>query len=176
MLVNVGSGGGGAAAAPAAGGAAAGGAAAGGDAPAAAEEEKKEEGTFKTQKPAIYGKLRSLIHPLQRRKSPTRIWASVSSIKRTAKVPSNFHHHLLPQLFYQRLPIEPRSTVLFQYAGIESARANSNTWHSRMVESGINHISRTTVRDERWPAKTHTDLFEPVTAILRWLIVYPQCQ
>ena len=81
LLVNVGSGGG--AAAPAAGGAAAAGGAT--DAPAAKEEEKEEGMVAQLPVPSM---------PLtteQRRKSPTTIWASVSSTKR--------HHPTLSTFF-----------------------------------------------------------------------------
>jgi hypothetical protein len=82
MLLNVGSGGGAAAAgAPAAGGAAAGG--------AAPEEEKKEEakeeGEFRTEIMRSVRKKNSELTSvcvIQRRKSRTRTWASVSSTKR----------------------------------------------------------------------------------------------
>lgn len=76
MLTNVGSGGGAAAAAPAAGGAAAGGAAEA----AAPAEEAKEEGTFQLFR---FGFSR-LTTILQKRKSPTRTWDSVSSTKRAS--------------------------------------------------------------------------------------------
>ncbi|KAJ9607512.1 hypothetical protein H2200_007590 [Cladophialophora chaetospira] len=80
LLLNVGSGGGAAAAAPAAGGAASGGGAAAAE---ETKEEEKEEGTFATKILGTPHKGRdtnSLY--LQRRKSPTRIWVSVSSTKR----------------------------------------------------------------------------------------------
>lgn len=111
MLVNVGSGGG--AAAPAAGGAAA---AAGGD--AAPAEEAKEEGTSHllretTNLPMISSQ--HSIHPsltpshiaiedkpdlltsIQRRRSPTRIWVSVSSTKGIVTWPvfSSIFFHVL---------------------------------------------------------------------------------
>ena len=70
MLLNVGSGGG---AAPAAGGAAAGGAA---DAGAAPAEEEKEEGRCR----ALHTRKQRLTI-LQRRRSQTTTWASVSSTK-----------------------------------------------------------------------------------------------
>ena len=76
--MNVGSGGG--AAAPAAGGAS-------GEAAAAPEEEKKEEGMLIPETPILshppaWCLLQLLTHrPLQLRRSPTRTWASVSSIK-----------------------------------------------------------------------------------------------
>lgn len=82
--MNVGSGGGAAAAAPAAGGAAAGGAA-----DAAPAEEAKEEGAYSLSKfaNAGIGCVRKEITVtnvfLQRRKSPTRTWVSVSSTKRS---------------------------------------------------------------------------------------------
>lgn len=111
MLVNVGSGGG--AAAPAAGGAAA---AAGGD--AAPAEEAKEEGTshalrkntnlhmifsehpvpplLTSSHPAIENKT-GLLTTLQRRRSPTRIWVSVSSTKGIVTWPvfSSIFFHVL---------------------------------------------------------------------------------
>ena len=80
MLLNVGSGGGAAAAAPAAGGA--GGAA--GEAPAEEKKEEKEEGT--SQKSLIFHSLMTI--SLQRRKSRTRTWASVSSTRQA--IPFHF--------------------------------------------------------------------------------------
>ena len=77
MLLNVGSGGGAAAAAPT-GGAAAGGATA--DAPAEKEEEK-EEGTSYGVVTATHGLVSILTDCIQRRKSPTRTWDSVCSIR-----------------------------------------------------------------------------------------------
>jgi hypothetical protein len=77
LLLNVGSGGGAAAAAPG-GGAAAGGA--GGAAEETKEEEKKEEG--------MLGQLCAMSITdqfVQRRRSRTRTWASVSSIKSTSR-------------------------------------------------------------------------------------------
>lgn len=82
LLMNVGSGGG-AAAAPAAGGAAAGGAAAAEEAP---KEEEKEEGEFISPPRSDCGEvtvgawLTQIC--VQRRRSQTKTWASVSSIKR----------------------------------------------------------------------------------------------
>jgi len=82
MLLNVGSGGGGAAAAAPSGGAATSGGA--GDAPAAKEEEKKEEGKIAG---IISASWIIFTHSLQRRKSQTRIWASVCLIKRLHTIP-----------------------------------------------------------------------------------------
>ena len=77
MLTNTG--GGGAAAAAPAGGAAAGGAAAA----EAAPEEAKEEGTLRhSQTPPTATRYRIADTQVQRRRSRTRIWASVSSTKR----------------------------------------------------------------------------------------------
>ena len=79
MLLNVGSGGGAAAAAPTGG--ASGGAAAA-DAPVEKEEEKKEEGRTILILAAIVLGREILTNLPQRRKSPTRTWASVFSTKR----------------------------------------------------------------------------------------------
>ena len=87
MLLNVGSGGGAAAAAPSGGAAASGGAA---DAPAAKEEEKKEEGEIACVVSIYTVCWKSLTYFLQRRKSQTRIWASVCSIKRLHTIPFPF--------------------------------------------------------------------------------------
>ncbi|KAL3463187.1 hypothetical protein BJX64DRAFT_257787 [Aspergillus heterothallicus] len=76
LLTNVGSAG---AAAPAAAGGAA--PAAGGDAAAPAEEKEEGKQGLRCIEPGIFW---SLINWLQRRRSPTRTWASVSSTKRLA--------------------------------------------------------------------------------------------
>lgn len=85
LLLNVGSGGG--AAAPAAGGPTA-----GGDAPAA--EEKKEEKEEGKSNSIVKLGCESLMILLQRKKNPTRTWASVYSTKRA--IPPNFFFILHP--------------------------------------------------------------------------------
>ena len=90
MLLNVGSGGGAAAAAPTGG---ASGATAAADASAEKEEEKKEEGrialTFASSVPGQ----KMLTYLLQRRKSPTRIWASVYSTRLALLFSLSFGSH-----------------------------------------------------------------------------------
>ena len=78
--MNVGAGGG-AAAAPAAGGAAPAGGAAAEEAP---KEEEKEEGEYKSLDMCQSGE--GILTSAQRRKSPTKTWASVYSIKRLTKL------------------------------------------------------------------------------------------
>ena len=95
MLVNVGSGGGAAAAAPAAGGA---GGAAAADEPAAKEEEKKEEGTSDDDVAHWIG-----LTLLQKRKNPTKIWASVFSIR-------------LPVLFFSTFCTDTIRKALFMHS------------------------------------------------------------
>lgn len=198
MLLNVGSGGG-AAAAPAAGGAAGGAAAAAEEAPK--EEEKKEEGTFGHQS-TDFGPRKDkglLTYPAtpQRRKSPTRTWASVCSTKRpelssayspaisssfTTSTPRKpnvpFAEIRIQKLFtyYDYNAVPSLARVLERYRGMRE----HDTLQGKMDKasrdiSGISKRSseKTSVRDELWPAKTHADLSEPQTSdseFLRTLI------
>jgi hypothetical protein len=180
MLLNVGSGGGAAAAAPAAGGAAAGGAAAA-DEPAK-EEEKKEEGTIRhlieLRPRYLRPALLTCFCALQRRRNPTRIWASVSSTRRPCR-----SKIFLPRQFSPVAACSSDKQISsrkIQRFNVHGARARpcagcimecykrERKWLSREYRSLANRgyqflqksrIHRSGTSDG--PAKTHADLSEP---------------